>query len=139
MGHDAEIGFGVVPWDAQAEQELGQIADASEHLDSWRQAWAEGRAQLWAMADDKGRIGCVLWEVTFDDGAPHIHVMAAATTKGQVGATDALYRAFTALKRAVGAAAVYCETMRPGLKLLLVQKGCDAVQIEPGKWGVRYV
>lgn len=139
MGTNAQIKFDVVPWDAQAEDELTRIADAPDHLDSWRKAWAEGRAQVWAMSGARGRIGCVLWEIIWHDGAPQVHVLAASGQDPQRGATVALLNAFAALGRAVGAASVYCETQRAGMVRRLTANGCAAVQIDAGKWGITYV
>lgn len=139
MGVDAQVNFEVVPWDDTAERELGQIADAADHIESWRLAWKEGRAQLWSINAQTVRVGCVLWEVVMASGDPQIHVLAAATTDQTCSTTGALYRAFAALRQGVNAACVYCETMRPGLVRLLTAQGCEAAQIAPGKWGVRHV
>jgi len=136
VGGDEKVNFDVVAWDETAERELGQIADAPDHINSWRLAWTEGRAQLWSINGPKGRVGSVLWEVIKVRDLPVIHVLAAATTDQKCSTIEALYFVFRKLRTCTRAASVYCETMRPGMVKILTSMGCEAAQIGPGRWGV---
>lgn len=138
MDDRSPLTFGVTQWHARAERELLRIADAQEHLDTWRAAVDEGRAQIWAVLDDGQRVGCVVWEVVHIHGQAEIHLLAASTGAETQSATSALYAAFTGLCAAARASRVYCETKRPGLVRLLTARGCMAAEIAPGLWGVSY-